>query len=54
MCHGQDAAIWQLAGEELIIDLWGPEAGSHARSAIGVAELPFGLPVEIEAKVAVD
>ena len=39
---------------DLIIDLWGPEAGSHARSAIGVAELPFGLPVEIEAEVAVD
>ena len=25
----------------LIIDLWGPEAGAHARSAIGVAELPL-------------
>jgi enamine deaminase RidA (YjgF/YER057c/UK114 family) len=39
---------------DLILDLWGPEAGAHARSAIGVAELPFGLPVEIEAEVAVD
>jgi enamine deaminase RidA (YjgF/YER057c/UK114 family) len=39
---------------DLILDLWGPEAGSHARSAIGVAELPFGIPVEIEAEVAVD
>jgi enamine deaminase RidA (YjgF/YER057c/UK114 family) len=39
---------------DLIIDLWGPDAGSHARSAIGVAELPFGIPVEIEAEVAVD
>jgi enamine deaminase RidA (YjgF/YER057c/UK114 family) len=38
----------------LVIDLWGPEAGAHARSAIGVAALPFGLPVEIEAEVAVD
>ncbi|GAA3435124.1 RidA family protein [Kutzneria kofuensis] len=36
----------------LILRLWGPEAGSHARSAIGVAELPFALPVEIEAEVA--
>jgi enamine deaminase RidA (YjgF/YER057c/UK114 family) len=34
---------------DLIIDLWGPEAGAHARSAIGVAELPFDAPVEIEA-----
>lgn len=39
---------------DLILDLWGPEAGSHARSAIGVAALPFNLPVEIEAEVAVD
>src|ERR1700734_1398998 len=39
---------------ELILDLWGPDAGQHARSAIGVAELPFSLPVEIEAEVAVD
>ncbi|MGE5612255.1 MAG: RidA family protein [Bacillota bacterium] len=27
------------------------ERGRHARSAIGVAELPFGAPVEIEAVV---
>ena len=39
---------------DLILDLWGPEAGPHARSAIGVAELPFNIPVEIEAEVAVD
>jgi enamine deaminase RidA (YjgF/YER057c/UK114 family) len=39
---------------DLVIDLWGADAGSHARSAIAVAELPFGMPVEIEAEVAVD
>src|SRR5215472_5771607 len=39
---------------DLIVDLWGPDAGPHARSAIGVAELPFGIPVEVEAEVAVD
>jgi enamine deaminase RidA (YjgF/YER057c/UK114 family) len=39
---------------DLILDLWGPDAGAHARTAIGVAELPFGMPVEIEAEVAVD
>jgi enamine deaminase RidA (YjgF/YER057c/UK114 family) len=38
---------------DLITDLWGAEAGAHARSAIGVAELPLNLPVEIEAEVAV-
>jgi enamine deaminase RidA (YjgF/YER057c/UK114 family) len=37
---------------DLILELWGPEAGSHARSAVGVAELPFHIPVEIEAEVA--
>lgn len=38
---------------DLILQLWGPEHGVHARSAIGVAELPFGIPVEIEAEVAI-
>jgi enamine deaminase RidA (YjgF/YER057c/UK114 family) len=38
---------------DLVLQLWGPDAGSHARSAIGVAELPFGIPVEIEAEVAI-
>ena len=37
---------------DLILDLWG-DAGRHARSAIGVAELPFDIPVEIEAIVIV-
>jgi enamine deaminase RidA (YjgF/YER057c/UK114 family) len=36
---------------DLILALWG-EAGRHARSAIGAAELPFEIPVEIEAVVA--
>lgn len=36
---------------DLILDLWGPDAGAHARSAVGMAELPFGIPVEIEAEV---
>src|SRR5664279_4525750 len=38
---------------ELILDLWGPEAGAHARSAVGMAELPFGMPVEIEGEVLI-
>jgi len=33
---------------DLIIELYGNEAGQHARSAVGMAELPFGIPVEIE------
>ena len=39
---------------DLIIELWRPEAGSHARSAVGLVELPFGIPVEIEAEVEID
>ena len=38
---------------DLILELWG-DAGRHARSAIGAGELPFGMPVEVEAVVAVD
>jgi enamine deaminase RidA (YjgF/YER057c/UK114 family) len=38
---------------DLIVELWGAEAGSHARSAVGLAELPFNIPVEIEAEVAI-
>jgi enamine deaminase RidA (YjgF/YER057c/UK114 family) len=36
---------------ELIIEVYGREVGDHARSAVGMAELPLGLPVEIEAEV---
>jgi len=32
---------------ELLIEVFG-EAGRHARSAVGVAELPLGTPVEVE------
>jgi enamine deaminase RidA (YjgF/YER057c/UK114 family) len=39
---------------DLILELYGTEAGRHARSAVGLAELPFGIPVEIEAEVAID
>jgi enamine deaminase RidA (YjgF/YER057c/UK114 family) len=39
---------------DLILELYGPEAGAHARSAVGMAELPFGIPVEIEAEAAID
>jgi enamine deaminase RidA (YjgF/YER057c/UK114 family) len=35
---------------DLILAVWG-DAGRHARSAIGAGELPFGMPVEVEAVV---
>lgn len=36
---------------DLIIELYGSERGAHSRSAVGMAALPFGLCVEIEAEV---
>jgi enamine deaminase RidA (YjgF/YER057c/UK114 family) len=36
---------------ELILELYGADVGAHSRSAVGMAELPFGIPVEIEAEV---
>ena len=39
---------------DLILELYGVEAGQHARSAVGMAELPVGIPVEIEAEVEID
>jgi enamine deaminase RidA (YjgF/YER057c/UK114 family) len=33
---------------DLIVAVFGPERGAHARSAVGLAELPFRIPVEIE------
>lgn len=38
---------------DLILELYGAEVGQHARSAVGMAELPFRLPVEIEAEVEI-
>ena len=39
---------------DLILEVYGPERGLHARSAVGMAELPFGIPVEVEAEVEVN
>jgi enamine deaminase RidA (YjgF/YER057c/UK114 family) len=39
---------------DLILELYGPERGRHARSAVGMAELPFRIPVEIEAEVEIN
>ncbi len=33
---------------DLLLEVFGPERGPHARSAIGMGALPFGIPVEIE------
>lgn len=39
---------------QLLVDVFGPEIGSHARSAFGVAQIPLGACVEIELIAEVD
>jgi len=36
---------------DLILEVFGPDVGAHCRSAVGLAELPFNIPVEIEGEV---
>lgn len=36
---------------ELLVDLYGADAGAHARTAIGMAALPLDLPVILAAEV---
>jgi enamine deaminase RidA (YjgF/YER057c/UK114 family) len=38
---------------DLIISVFGDEIGAHSRSAVGMAELPMGVPVEIEGEVKI-
>jgi enamine deaminase RidA (YjgF/YER057c/UK114 family) len=39
---------WVINGaSDLLIEIFG-DAGKHARSSVGVNELPFNIPVEIE------
>jgi enamine deaminase RidA (YjgF/YER057c/UK114 family) len=42
---GQPAVL--NGASDLLGEVFG-EAGRHARSAVGVAELPLGAPVEVE------
>ncbi len=39
---------------DLILELFGADRGAHSRSAVGMAELPFDLPVEIEAELEIE
>jgi len=39
---------------DLILELFGPAIGAHSRSAVGMGELPFNIPVEIEAEVMIE
>lgn len=48
-CYAQTTLVANPASE-LLIDLCGSEAGAHARTAIGAAALPVGLPVILAAE----
>lgn len=48
--HGQPGVV--NGASEFLGAVFG-EAGAHARSAVGVAELPLGVPVEVELIVEV-
>ena len=39
---------------DLILEVFGRDKGAHARSAVGLAELPFNIPVEVEGEVELD
>jgi enamine deaminase RidA (YjgF/YER057c/UK114 family) len=39
---------------DLMVEVFGETIGKHARSAVGMAELPMGIPVEIEMILEVD
>ena len=49
--HAQPSVINGFS--DLILELYGPVIGAHSRSAVGLAELPFDIPVEIECEVEV-
>ncbi len=38
---------------EVILDVFGPDIGRHARSAVGLAGLPFKIAVEVEAELLI-
>ena len=39
---------------DLIVEVFGEAIGKHARSAVGMAELPFNIPVEVEMIIEVE
>ena len=38
---------------DLILEVFGKEVGTHSRSAVGMASLPFNVPIEIEGEVII-
>jgi enamine deaminase RidA (YjgF/YER057c/UK114 family) len=54
-CAGDFTAVAQVANgaSDLFVDVFG-EAGRHARTAVGCANMPLGVALEIEATLEVD
>jgi enamine deaminase RidA (YjgF/YER057c/UK114 family) len=50
----QEQHLVANGGSDLLVEVFGPERGRHARSAVGMAALPFGISVEIEGIFAVE
>ncbi len=50
--YGETTAVINPVSD-LIVELYGPEAGRHARTAIGAPALPLNLPVVLAAQVAI-
>jgi len=49
---GYDQTTAVLNGfSEVVLDVFGPDVGDHARTAIGVAALPLNLPVVVAAEL---
>ena len=44
---------WLNGYSDLILELFGPEVGAHARSSIGMV-IPLNAPVNCEAEVEID
>jgi len=38
---------------DLILEVFGKDVGAHARSAVGLFELPFNIPIEIEGEIEI-
>ena len=54
-CTGEftEAHLVTNGCSQLLVEVFGPDVGAHARSAFGVAQLPLGACVEIEMIVEV-
>lgn len=48
--YGQSTLVMNPASE-MLLEVFGPDVGAHARTAIGVSALPLNLPVVIAAEV---